>query len=351
MAQVLLIEDDPSQRVMAGFALRHAGHEVREAPDGPQGLEAARAARPDVIVSDVMMPGMTGYEVVEAVRADPALANVPVLLLTAMSDRKHMRQGMTAGADDYLTKPYRPAELCEAIDALLDRRRKQQQAFMNSMGDMVSDVLEEQKEALARKYEAQLVREVGARWTQDAGTPDSVVIPHALLLLVDAVGAAGDGTDPAATVALAREAQQKARDTLYLFGASVVLPFGTEMLGVFEGQDATATLRPEERVLRAAFALLKAAPRERGVRLTLHAGPLALLQVHDALHGERTQSLVPGETLDALDALRDTGRAAGWRITASRPVAEALARHLRVHGSQPTARTVEALELRPHAAG
>ena len=141
MAIVLLIEDDAAQRMMASFALKKAGHEVHEAEDGVKGLATARAVRPDAVVSDVMMPGMTGYEVVESLRADKALANTPVLLLTAMSDRKHMRQGMTAGADDYLTKPYRPAELCEAIDALVARRRQQEDAFRNSMSDIVTGAL------------------------------------------------------------------------------------------------------------------------------------------------------------------------------------------------------------------
>ncbi|QJW84839.1 response regulator [Ramlibacter terrae] len=118
-----MIEDDDAQRFVASFALKKAGHDVDEAADGPQGVARARASRPDVIVCDVMMPGMTGYEVVAALRADAELATVPMILLTAMSDRKHMRQGMTAGADDYLTKPYRPDELCEAINAVLARRQ------------------------------------------------------------------------------------------------------------------------------------------------------------------------------------------------------------------------------------
>jgi CheY-like chemotaxis protein len=123
MAEVLLIEDDEAQRFIAGFALKKAGHAVREAADGAAGIAAAREAHPDVVVCDVVMPGMTGYEVLARLRGDPGLANVPVILLTAMSERQHMRQGMSAGADDYLTKPYRPAELCEAIDAVLARRK------------------------------------------------------------------------------------------------------------------------------------------------------------------------------------------------------------------------------------
>jgi CheY-like chemotaxis protein len=123
MADVLLIEDDDVQRYIAGFALTKAGHVVREAADGPGGIAAARQAPPDVVVCDVVMPGMTGYDVLAQLRCDPALAALPVILLSAMSDRQHVRQGMSAGADDYLTKPYRPAELCGAVAAVLARRR------------------------------------------------------------------------------------------------------------------------------------------------------------------------------------------------------------------------------------
>lgn len=122
MARLLLIEDDVSQRMVASFALKKAGHEVQEAQDGEQGLVAARATPPELVVCDVMMPGLSGYEVLAAMRADAALVKVPVILLTAMSDRQHMQQGLSAGADDYLTKPYRPNELCAAVAAALSRR-------------------------------------------------------------------------------------------------------------------------------------------------------------------------------------------------------------------------------------
>ena len=123
MAAILLIEDDEAQRFFAGFALKKAGHAVHEAADGHAGVAAARELHPDLIVCDVLMPGMNGDEVLARLRADPGLASVPVILLTALSDLEKLRQGMAAGADDVLTKPYRPAELCAAIDALLARRQ------------------------------------------------------------------------------------------------------------------------------------------------------------------------------------------------------------------------------------
>ena len=123
MAAILLIEDDDAQRFVAGFALKKAGHAVHEAADGQSGVAAARELHPDLLVCDVLMPGMSGYEVLARLRADPRLARVPFILLTALSQREQLSEAMAAGADDFLTTPYRPADLCAAIDAALSRRQ------------------------------------------------------------------------------------------------------------------------------------------------------------------------------------------------------------------------------------
>ena len=314
MPSVLLIEDDDAQRFVASFALKKAGHEVREAADGPQGVAAAREMHPDVVVCDVMMPGMTGYEVLATLRADPALAHVPFILLTAMSDRKHMRQGMTAGADDYLTKPYRPDELCDAIVAVLARREVQKEAFLSSVSGMVESALEEQKEALGRQYESQLQREINARWTQAQAASD-LRYDKAIVLLADLLGGDRDA-DEATLMERVKQAQQAARDTLYLFGASQVLPYGSKLMAVFDAAEGTLTTPAEVRVLRAALALSKAA-RERSVSVALHAGPVALVAVSDGLHGDQGHALVPGETVHSVGALEEMAAAKGWRIAAS----------------------------------
>lgn len=238
MPSVLLIEDDEAQRFVARFALKKAGHDVREAVDGAAGVAEARAQRPDAIVCDVMMPGMTGYEVLSQLRADPRLATVPVILLTAMSDRKYMRQGMTAGADDFLTKPYRPDELCEAVTAVIARRQVQEDAFRSSVSGLVESALERQKETLGRQYESHLQREIDKRWSQANGATD-LHYANAFLLLADLIGPE-PGEDDAALAERVKQAQQAARDTLYLFGATHVLPYGPKLMAVFT--DA-ATLR------------------------------------------------------------------------------------------------------------
>ena len=344
MASVLLIEDDDAQRFIASYALRKAGHQVREAADGPQGVTAARHERPEVIVCDVMMPGMTGYEVVAALRADAGLATVPVILLTAMSDRKHMRQGMTAGADDYLTKPYKPDELCEAINAVMARRQVQEDAFRSSLSGMVESALEQQKESLGRQYESQLQREINARWTRSANESGDVHLDHACVLLADLLG----GILPAPEAELAsrlKQVQQSARDTLYLFGADYVLPYGSKLVAVFRGDEATLTTPVELRVLRAAVAVSKSAPRLRSYTVAIHTGPVALVAVNDGLHGDLGHTLVPGECVSAASAMEEAAAANGWRIAASEAIAKAVDQQAMLGRRTTTERGDPAVEI------
>jgi DNA-binding response OmpR family regulator len=343
MASVLLIEDDEAQRFVARFALKKAGHEVNEAADGVQGLRVAREQPPDVIVCDVMMPGVTGYDVLAQLRADPELATVPVILLTAMSDRKHMRQGMTAGADDYLTKPYRPEELCEAVSALVARRQVQEEAFRSSLSGVVESALEEQKETLGRQYETHLQREINKRWTQAQGATD-LHYGHAFLLLADLIV----GEPVQAETALAervKQVQQAARDTLYLFGATQVLPYGPKLMAVFAGEQETFTLAAEVRLLRAAVALARSVPRERPVHIALHAGAVALVAVSDGLHGDQGHTLVPGEAVNTLVALEEAAAASGWRMAATATLAKALVDHASLGRTARTRRGDEAIEV------
>lgn len=121
-ATVLVVEDDNAIRTNIARLLKLEGFAVTAAADGVQGLAHAKALRPQLVISDVNMPGLDGFALVEALRADAALATTPVLMLTALDDRASMRKGMKAGADDYLAKPFTRLELLEAIDGLLKKR-------------------------------------------------------------------------------------------------------------------------------------------------------------------------------------------------------------------------------------
>jgi DNA-binding NarL/FixJ family response regulator len=120
-----VIEDDPEMRRNLVTLLRLEGFAPLAAADGAAGLELARRERPDLIVCDVMMPGLDGPGVLAALRADGTTAAIPFLFLTAKGERADLRAGMNLGADDYLTKPVAKAELLAAVNARLHRAAQQ----------------------------------------------------------------------------------------------------------------------------------------------------------------------------------------------------------------------------------
>lgn len=124
MARLLIVDDDPATREQLAHLLRLHGHDLLEAADGAQALALVRSAPVDLVVSDIAMPVLDGFGLVQAIRREPAVAATPVLLLTALDDRASMRRAIQVRADDYLAKPVRPPELLDAIAALLARRRR-----------------------------------------------------------------------------------------------------------------------------------------------------------------------------------------------------------------------------------
>ncbi len=117
-AKILIIDDEPSILNLVSAYLRPEGFEVYTAADGPSGLKAARAYKPDLIVLDLMLPGMDGLEVLSRLRRE---SNVYVILLTARAEETDKVVGLSVGADDYVTKPFSPRELVARIKAALRR--------------------------------------------------------------------------------------------------------------------------------------------------------------------------------------------------------------------------------------
>ena len=152
---VLLVEDHVEVRAFLRDTLA-SRYRIAEASSGEAALAAARAAPPDLIVSDVMMPGLDGFDLVRALRADGVLAPIPVILLTARADEASRLEGLDAGADDYLAKPFSAAELKARAENLIELRR-----------------------ALRRRYSDEVV--VG---------PSQVTVPSADAVFLDEVRAA-----------------------------------------------------------------------------------------------------------------------------------------------------------------
>jgi diguanylate cyclase (GGDEF)-like protein len=121
--RVLIIDDTPEVRHLAGVTLTAVGVEVHEAPDGTQGLAMATRMPPDCVLLDIEMPGMSGLEVCQALRADPATAGCVIVMLTSRADAEGKVEAFSAGADDYIVKPFTPRDLISRVRAALLRHR------------------------------------------------------------------------------------------------------------------------------------------------------------------------------------------------------------------------------------
>lgn len=117
--KVLIADDEPNIVISLEFLMQREGHAVSVARDGAAALDAIRANRPDLVLLDVMMPGLSGFEVCQAVRADEALAGVKILMLSAKGRDTDIAKGQALGADGYMTKPFSTRELAEKVRELL----------------------------------------------------------------------------------------------------------------------------------------------------------------------------------------------------------------------------------------
>jgi DNA-binding response OmpR family regulator len=121
MSKVLIVEDDRDIAELVAHALNKAGHETELLGSGDEALRRARASRPDLIVLDLMLPGVDGLEVCRALRANADTASIPIIMLTARGEEGDRVTGLELGADDYVTKPFSPRELTARVSALLRR--------------------------------------------------------------------------------------------------------------------------------------------------------------------------------------------------------------------------------------
>jgi two-component system LytT family response regulator len=132
MSKILILEDDETVRLPLIDLLEAENYTVIAAPDGKQGVELARREKPDLIVSDIMMPEMDGYAVFEALQKDPITAVIPFIFLSAKTDPSDIRVGLGLGADDYLTKPFEQEDLLDSIQTRLNKYQRISEAALKA---------------------------------------------------------------------------------------------------------------------------------------------------------------------------------------------------------------------------
>jgi DNA-binding response OmpR family regulator len=119
MKKILIAEDERDIRDLVSFTLQFAGYQVIAAADGQEAVELAIREQPDMILMDVRMPRLSGYEACKRIKAEPSLVDVPVVFLSAKGQDSEIRLGLEAGAQEYVVKPFAPAELVEKVKSLL----------------------------------------------------------------------------------------------------------------------------------------------------------------------------------------------------------------------------------------
>ncbi|MDB5861267.1 MAG: response regulator receiver protein, partial [Ramlibacter sp.] len=333
MAMIVLMEDDAATRTLVTSVLKKEGHAVSVAENGRTGLLLCADRRPDLVISDVRMPEMNGFEMLALLRQSPQLAATPVILLTSLQERAHMRIGMTTGADDYITKPFRPAELRDAVAAQLNKRQVRANLQAMAVESAVSRALVEQRHELARLYETRLAHELSERWPSGQGGTGDERFDSATVLFVDIPRYAevAQQLDPAELTELVKKFYGSANDTAHLFGARYMQFVGEGLLAIFSNDTNTRTVNHGLRAARTALGLvesghaigkyLEAAYPGRALPpfaayVALDTGPVTLTLLQDALHGGVLR-LPVGEVVTASMLLQKQARGLGWPVAMS----------------------------------
>ena len=334
MPLIVVMEDDAGTRMLVASVLKKDGYDVLTAENGALGLQLVQEHRPDLIISDVQMPELNGFQMLAAVRQNAALAATPVILLTSLQERAHMRIGMTTGADDYITKPFRPGELREAAAAQLNKRVMQATLQTMAVGAAVQAALEDQKHNLAKLYEQRLAKELSERWPAGDGSAGDERFEHATVLFVDIPNYASvaEKLSSVELTELVKKFYGSAGDTVHLFGARHMQFIGEGLLAIFVDSTDTKSVNHGLRAVRAGLGLVESAHAIRQylhaqypgrelprfeVNVALHSGPVTLTVLQDPLHGTAAQTLPVGDAVSATMLLQKQAHELGWAITAS----------------------------------
>jgi CheY-like chemotaxis protein len=330
---MVVIEDDAVTRLLICQMLVQQGHDVMSAENGVQGMELIHELKPKLIISDVQMPYMDGFAVLEAVRQSDSVATTPVILLTSLQERSDVRHGMTAGADDYLTKPFTSEELREAVDAQINKMIRADIMRVSMMKSVVGMELDRQRQAIAKLYEDRLVRAISEQWPVSAGAQELEKFSDATVLYVDILDYAL-WNEKLSSEELSEVVQlfySSVADTVHIFGAHHMQFLGEGMLCVFVDDADTQSVNHSMRAVRAATGLggathwIEGHVRQRfpnrslprfAVTLAMHSGPVSFTKL-DGLFGSASHRTPVGTTVTTALRLFQATPALPWTIACS----------------------------------
>ncbi len=331
MIKVLIVDDDPAVRAKALRCLAGPNVQLASAADGKLGLAQALELSPDLVICDVDMPGMDGFELLAALRESDTLHSTLVMMLTAQGSRDSMRLGMTLGADDYLTKPFTEAELRGAFDGLLKKRGR--------IEAVVGSAVKNQEDQLIGVYGRAFDGGVsGDRFPADPAnvlTVASQNIIDATVLFSDIRGftSIAEKLTAAEVARLLTEYFERICEPVLENRGHYLKMLGDGLMAVFI-DDAGVRASPERRALDAALrmaaiaedfaAWVETAFPDRGLArfqcgLGVHRGEVAISQMGSAADKVATPI---GDTVNVAARLEGSSKELGWTIVASRAVTE-----------------------------
>lgn len=333
MPLIVVMDDDAGTRMLVSQVLKKDGYDVLTAEDGAKGLALIREHKPDLVVSDVQMPEMSGFQVIEQVRADPTLAATPIILLTSLAERTYVRFGMTTGADDYLTKPFTPQELREAANAQINKRARADAARSLAVESAVTAALDEQEDKIIRLYEERLASNLTKQWPDGGLIQDGQKFANATVLFAEIYQYPqwAQHLSSAELGDLIRQFYCSTSDTVHLFGAHNMQFVGDGMLCVFVDAGDTVSVNHGLRAVRAALGLKDAAKRVSGfaaqkfsdrglppfaLNVALHSGPVTFAQLQ-GVTVNNAQTVPVGDTVTAALKMFQGIPALDWPLAAS----------------------------------
>jgi len=329
MTQILIVEDDDAIRNNVIRLLKLEGYDIVSAVNGRLGLERAREVRPDVVISDVGMPEMDGFELLEAIRADRDLAATSVMLLTALDDRASMRRGMTAGADDYLAKPFTRVELLEALQGLLKKRGR--------IEESIESAVKAREEHLRRVFTESL----GGRALPDkfgleapqGAIADQVVEAVVLFSDIRNFTSLAEKLSSSEVAELLTEYFERACEPVLKNGGRHLKFIGDGLMSVFaDTLSGGSPLPAARRAISAALGMALATHEFRGwldmrfeqrglppfaIGVGLHAGEVTICRL-GSLHKKETTPI--GDTVNVAARLEAASKELGWTVVASNAV-------------------------------
>jgi serine/threonine-protein kinase PpkA len=332
VSRILIVEDDDSIRSNIVRILKLEGHQALSATNGREALELARTAIPDLVLSDVNMPEMDGFALLGALRADAALASVPVVMLTALDDRQNFRRGMTLGADDYLTKPFTRMELLDAVSAQLNKAEKREVAAQIR--------LRKEEEKLREVFAGALTGKTVATHPFARSRPSGVAgESHDATVLLCEIQQFTTLTGKLAAAEISEVLSvffERASAAVANYRVTHVRFLGDTMLAAFWNDANEPFGRHAENGARAALAVRDVAGEfsawmnsrypgrplpNFGVSVAVASANLFVCQLDTTQAGEVT---VLGEAMEQVSALRNESRGLGWGVVATAATATLL---------------------------